>query len=107
MGAYVATVNVPGYSPMDDDPPMFSTATAAWQYLRDERQRDLEQRWESEDAGIAEADEQDSALAEIETAIASGTGEAWVWGTGPSIEHDLGLAYSVTWSDEEEVSEDI
>ncbi len=37
---YVATVNIPGYLPMDDNPPAFANPSDAWDYLRAERERD-------------------------------------------------------------------
>jgi len=40
---FVATVHVPGYMPMDDDPPVFDTASEAWAYLATERERDEDQ----------------------------------------------------------------
>lgn len=39
---YVATINVPGYLPMDDDPPVFDSAREAWQYLVGE----VDRAWE-------------------------------------------------------------
>lgn len=39
MKGYLATVNIPGYLPMDDDPPTFDTASEAWRYLADEREQ--------------------------------------------------------------------
>jgi len=33
MTQYLATVNQPGYLPMDDDPPVFDTIPEAWAYL--------------------------------------------------------------------------
>lgn len=36
---FLATVNVPGYLPEDNDPPVFDTPQEAWQYLADERER--------------------------------------------------------------------
>jgi hypothetical protein len=39
MVQYVATINVPGYLPMDDEPPIFDTPEEAWWYLYHERCR--------------------------------------------------------------------
>ena len=39
MNRYLATINVPGYLPMDDDPPTFDTPQEAWAYLAEERKR--------------------------------------------------------------------
>jgi hypothetical protein len=40
MTKFVATVNVPGYLPQEDEPAVFDTAREAWAYLRDERMGD-------------------------------------------------------------------
>lgn len=42
---FVATINGPGYQPMDDDPPLFGTALEAWQYLKNERARLEREEW--------------------------------------------------------------
>jgi hypothetical protein len=86
---YVATINVPGYLPMDDDPPEFDTAREAWEWLAQERQA------AEEDADIPEWSETQSTL----RLFADGSpGTGVVYGTTPGYDgdHDLGLVYSVT-----------
>jgi hypothetical protein len=96
---YVATVNVPGYLPMDDDPPVFGTAREAWAYLADERKRD-DDAWVPDNAddpdGPASLDETTLAL---EAAERDGMREGTIYGPTPGYDgaHDLGLAYSVTY----------
>jgi hypothetical protein len=86
---YVATINVPGYLPMDDDPPTFDSIRDAWLYLADERERgeDSAEDWRDDDT--TREDLLDAAEAGVE-----GT----VYGPTPGYDgdHDLGLAYSVS-----------
>jgi len=90
---YIATVSVPGYLPMDDDPPVFGTPGEAWSYLADERR-------ESEDAamgdyyGIVPVTDTVKAL----DIAAQGTATGTVYGPTPGYDgdHDLGLAYTVS-----------
>lgn len=95
---YVATINVPGYLPMDDDPPMFDQAREAWLWLAQERQRD-------EDAAEMPGDSYSQTVLDLEHRASRV--DAWghpvsrrgtVYGSTPGYEgdHDLGLAYSVT-----------
>jgi len=107
---FLATVNIPGYLPMDDDPPVFDTPGEAWQYLADEREH-------SEDSAEYLADDPDqyeysdtlrclryAAGTEVEYGSphedwplnADGTGV--IYGDTPGYDgtHDLGLAYCVT-----------
>lgn len=105
--SYLATINTPGYLPMDDDPPVFETAEGAWEYLADERKR-------GED-DTEEVDDGYSATVNILEQAATGTMDAFsnaglaedgtgtVYGNTPGYEgeHDLGLAYSVTLTEEE------
>jgi hypothetical protein len=85
---YLATENVPGYLPQDDDPPVFGTPAEAWEYLAGERRRG-----EDDTPGDVYSDTVD----ELEAAAAS-LGEGTVYGATPGYDgdHDLGLAYSVT-----------
>lgn len=39
MTKYVATINVPGHLPTDEQPAVFDTPGEAWAHLRDERRR--------------------------------------------------------------------
>ena len=98
MTTYVATVNVPGYLPMDDDPPTFETARDGWQYLQDEYDRAVE-----------DADPSDR-LDSVATAFTTYwnhdvPGTVYAPTPGYDGDHDLGLAYCVTEIDEEEESE--
>lgn len=105
MTMYVATVNVPGYLPMDDDPPVFDTAQEAWQYLSDEYQQDGESAWEPMDANDPDGPQQLNgpalALERFATLDVANEGTVYVGTPGYDGDHDLGLAYSVTWTDEE------
>ena len=104
MTRYVATVNVPGYLPMNDDPPVFDTAQEAWTYLVGVRMDD-----EDNDPDTPEY----SQTVDILRYIASGEplhrspftdhstnadGTGTVYGDTPGYDgrHDLGLAYSVS-----------
>lgn len=105
---YLATINVPGYLPMDDDPPMFESAKAAWEYLADERERGEDGAFQESDAeGYSETytklSEVAAALdAQSEAEIArlglNDDGTGVVYGNTPGYDgsHDLGLAYVVT-----------
>lgn len=101
---YVATINVPGYLPTDDDPPVFDTPAEAWQYLADERQKD-------EDANcdvivVPVGEEWSETVRELDTLASTagvtcncnGCSLGTVYGDTPGYEgdHDLGLAYSVS-----------
>lgn len=110
---FVATINIPGYLPMDDEPPTFDTAAEAWDYLASERMRA-----EDEFGGIPD-DENDpdgpchysETVIRLEEASMSlkGDGTPYNWiGTvygntpGSDSEHDLGLAYSVDYAEGDE-----
>jgi hypothetical protein len=102
MRGYLATVNVPGYLPMDDDPPVFDSAQDAWQYLSDEYQRDGESAWtpDDEDDPDGPASLNETAVALEERARAGGEGTVYGPTPGYDGDHDLGLAYCVTWVDD-------
>jgi hypothetical protein len=90
---YVATINVPGYLPMDDDPPVFDTAADAWGYLVAERER-------AEEDVAYDDDEVSDCLADLRRIAESASyglrfGTAYGGTPGYEGEHDLGLAYSV------------
>lgn len=109
---YAATVNVPGYLPMDDDPPRFETARAAWQYHSDELERTGD-AWVPDDP-----DDPDGPASKSQAALciehnAEDRPGPWVcangaehrpdsvgtvYGSTPDYDgdHDLGLAYCVT-----------
>lgn len=81
---YVATINVPGYLPMDDDPPEFDTVREAWDWLLEEHERGGEGFDVAPDPMI---------VAEFEAM--TGTGTLYTPTPGYDGDHDLGLAYSV------------
>lgn len=106
---FVATVNVPGYLPMADEPAEFDTAQEAWSYLADERERGEddtegdeysdthkklselgeETRWQGRHKDVAPWLAENGLNAD---------GEGTVYGDTPGYDgdHDLGLAYCVT-----------
>jgi hypothetical protein len=90
MTAYLATINVPGYLPMDDDPPVFETPREAWAYLADERRRGEDDEETESYSGTVDALD---ALAQPGRELCPFT----VYGPTPGGRiHDLGLAYTVT-----------
>lgn len=109
---YVATINVPGYLPMDDDPPTFETAAEAWWYLYHERcQAELDAPCDLCDDTMSHGpcgdcdDDSETARELSKRARWASSGlvcdfEAVgsVHGPTPGYrgDHDLGLAYSVT-----------
>jgi hypothetical protein len=93
--AYVATINVPGYLPMDDDPPVFDTAREAWQYLLGEVERSWDDYPDDESGGCVEAH------AQMHNVDQSREGVVYAATPGEPRMHDLGLAYSVTLTDDE------
>lgn len=98
MVEYVATINVPGYLPMDDEPPTFETTAAAWGYLADERKRD-DAAWIPDDPEDPEGPASlDECTLTLEAYERDGHGEGTVYGNTPGYDgdHDLGLAYSVS-----------
>lgn len=106
MTRYVATINTPGYLPMDDDPPVFDTAHEAWSYLIDERDRALDQYatpkdWNTRhDQSIDECMRVLACAAKIAMEDPSNVRSCTdtVYGSTPSYDgdHDLGLAYTVS-----------
>lgn len=107
---YVATINVPGYLPMDDDPPTFETPGEAWQYLRDEHAmgwNDVEVPGGLDDMlpepYLSQYRDTDDALRRHVRWASDGMvcdfeAVGTVYGPTPGHrgEHDLGLAYSVS-----------
>lgn len=106
---YLATINVPGYLPMDDDPPTFETPAEAWWYLYHERVRseqdapcDLcDDTMTHGPCGDCDDDsETGRALGQAARAAKSAAHfmPDTVYGPTPGYrgDHDLGLAYCVT-----------
>lgn len=109
MTRYIATINVPGYLPMDDDPPTFETARDAWQYLVDESQHDGESAWLVDDIDDPDGPASLAPWAlELERMVETdriGT----VYSPTPGLDErtddmstDLGLAWSVDYREEED-----
>ncbi|MBB3099382.1 hypothetical protein FHR83_007088 [Actinoplanes campanulatus] len=94
-------MNIPGYLPMDDEPPVFDTAREAWEYLRAELERG-ELAWMPNNPEDPEGPQSCAPAAlEIDLMVERDR-EGTVY--GPSrldgdCTHDLGLAYSVVWLD--------
>jgi hypothetical protein len=100
---FVATINVPGYLPMDDDPPVFETAEEAWAHLLEEREHEIDAVWQE---GDPERDETCEALGDEWARAADperdSTGTVYGPTPGSDSPHDLGLAYSVNELGEED-----
>jgi hypothetical protein len=104
MTRYLATVNIPGYLPMDDDPPMFDSPREAWAYLADERRRDEDHDDTADEYSdtvrtldyLASDEHQDGNPLEDTPTDIDGTGTVYGDTPGSDSPHDLGLAYSVT-----------
>ena len=93
---YVATVNVPGYLPMDDEPATFETAAAAWLYLADERERGLEHAEIEGDDDTADNLATMADRCQMDGGPWDGTGAVYGDTPGYDGDHDLGLAYCVS-----------
>lgn len=100
MGVYVALTNVPGYLPMDDQPPMFDGENAvrdAWDYLATER---MNAEDDTEHDGYSATKNTLDMLAAGELWEDSGLdddGTGTVTGGTPGYDgdHDQGIAYTV------------
>lgn len=90
---YVATINVPGYLPMADEPAVFDTAREAWEYLCEERERS-EDDFEGEDYSDTVTKLRRWAANDM---VCDFEKVGTIYGDTPGYEgdHDLGLAYSV------------
>jgi len=87
---FQASVTVPGYLPMVDEPHVFDSAAEAWGWLRDQRVNDLD------DPMNDESDDEDECLVEIESMMDLDVRGA-VYGRTPGYDgdHDLGIFYLV------------
>lgn len=108
MPRFLATTNIPGYCPMDDDPPVFDTAQEAWAYLAKLRERDEDSAdYGDADTGeysetvitlryIASADHEHGSPHEDWPTSPDGSGVVYGDTPGYDGDHDLGLAYVVS-----------
>ncbi len=89
MPKYTATIHVPGYMPMDDEPYLYDTPREAWKDLADR----IEQSWdnypEDENEAILEAH------TELHNIDQDQPGGFWAPTPGYEGKHDLGLNYEV------------
>jgi len=97
---FLATINVPGYLPTDDDPPVFDTATEAWDYLARERREDEDDNDDivggySATVNVLECLAQGD-WENFGADVLAGTGTVFGPTPGHTGDHDLGVAYSVT-----------
>lgn len=83
---YVATINTPGYLPVDDDPPTFEMIKDAWEWLATEREHQCE---------MAECQHGDCRHAITAMLNQDRCGSVHAHTPGYDGDHDLGLAYSV------------
>jgi len=99
---YVATMNTPGYSPWQDDPPIFDSALDAWRYLRDERKRAEEDTDDDGPYSDTVTTLDTLSLLHGSYGLVNERGEGTVYGDTPGYngDHDLGIAYCVSWTDE-------
>lgn len=100
---YIATINVPGYLPEDDDLATFETVREAWEYLAFERAR--HEAAESDDqAETASGEYSDTyySMANMGSGVMPAEVGA-VYGPTPGYQggHDLGLAYTVSAAEED------
>lgn len=104
---YVATINTPGYLPMDDDPPVFETVAEAWNYLLDEYAmgwNDAEIDGDSDDALPESLGEVYRGTCQCLADAARAEQPGCIYAPTPGREaddpHDLGLAYCVSIAEE-------
>jgi hypothetical protein len=97
MTKYVATINVPGYLPVDDEPPVFDEAREAWQYLVSEVDRQWDEYPEDVNGACVEAH---TAMHNVDQ---SQPGTVYAPTPGYEGSHDLGLAYSVSEVQDDEL----
>lgn len=100
---YAATINTPGYMPDDiDGPALFDTPREAWEYLREERERELDNAAMADDCEdhacpwASHFGYTDDEAYRIMRGVSDGSGD--IYGATPGYHgtHDLGRVYSVT-----------
>jgi hypothetical protein len=99
MPQYVATINVPGYSPMDDEPPVFDTPGEAWAWLAEER------RHGEDHVGFVNGESPYSeCVKDLESKASLNHGPDTIYSDTPGYdgEHDFGLAYTVSIAEQED-----
>lgn len=89
MPEYIATMNVPGFLPMDDDPPVFDTPREAWQYLVSEVDRSWDEYPDDDNAACVTAHTQ------MHNIDQNACGVIVAPTPGYEGDHDLGIAYCV------------
>lgn len=94
--AYVATVNIPGYLPMDDQPPIFETAREAWECLVEERNQSWNQTDDMGPDFDPVMDKMDKWAKSDLVCDFEKVGTIYGETPGYDGDHDLGLAYCVT-----------
>lgn len=104
---YVATTNIPGYLPMDDEPPTFDSARSAWEWLVEELERSEDLAWAPDDPQDPEGPHSATpTLLELQRqadADKVGTvyGPSRVYDEPGDEKYDLGLAYSVDYAEDD------
>lgn len=102
MIQYLATINTPGYSPMDDDPPLFDTPREAWDYLAGERERaedelaDSPNPYSETHARLVRFSHGAATPLEMVDLDATECGSVFGDTVGYNGNHDLGQVYSVS-----------
>ena len=90
---YLATINVPGYLPTDDDPPVFDTVREAWGYLAETFHQAQEEADPTDRLSRVAGDFATMWNHEV-------TGSVYTPTPGYDGSHDLGLVYTVREVDE-------
>lgn len=108
--SYTAYINTPGYLPTADEPALFGTVGEAWDYLATER-REAEEDAGQTGSGYSATVNVLESLAESQdwsTCENAGVdpleGTGTVYGPTPGYDgtHDLGLAYTVAETDDDQ-----
>ena len=93
--SYAAIVNVPGYLPTEDEPPVFETAQEAWQYLVSEVDRAWDDYPKDANGACIKAHTQMHGIDQ------SQPGVVYAPTPGYTGDHDLELAYCVVETEDE------